>query len=625
MTCVGFDDDDRADMIWMLNGDPLDSTMDDINIDTTLHSHGGNHFVISILTVCSIEDDDLGLFACMAATSGGNRTATWTLSAYMDYRQIIRNNEYGVPPVIVIAPGASSVLTNDTVAMTCVAYGGPTPTITWSQNGGRNLTNEMSSVQIFEEQLNVGGKIFIQSTLQLCGIALGDFVDYSCMASNAAGNDTYTFSFTYAELVLSPTNLYADLGSDVTMTCVARGIPTPAISWSLNGQDVDSSTADSLTVNSRMISQGNEDFTVSLLRVCGVDQDVTGEYSCVANNMDSTGRDEFFWTLTGRIGVNASTAGKSPRVVVSSDTTSQVSLNSTALITCIAYGDPVPTITWTKDSMQLMNTTESDDGVIIYNTVESQGDLVFARSVLQVCFVDDDETGVYSCVATSSLGRATQDITLTYTEIVASPDDSVAYRGGTVTMSCIAIGTPLPQINWMRNGETLSDATDSVSISNRMVTQEGLDFAVSLLTVCSVDYDDVGMYSCEATNSAGGRDLLSWRLRLSSEKPVITVVPTDSLVKLENEVILTCVAYGTPLPSVTWWKDGNTVTNSTTASTITVYESTMNINNTDEVVAGTRLEICSFGLDDIGNYQCIAENSVGSHISAFRVDLDPCE
>ena len=624
MACVAFDDDDRAEITWMLNEAELDADdLDDITVDTRLHTHSGDLYVISILKVCSIEDDDLGQFSCIASSGDGNITATWTMDAFVDSGAIITTNEVGVPPVIVIAPGPSLVTYNYSVVMTCVAYGNPNPTFTWSRFDDASLTSANSRVNVLEEVLIVGGKSYVQNTLQLCGVTPEDLGEYSCAASNDAGNTTQTFVFSYAELVLAPNNLYASYGSDVTMTCVARGMPRPAISWSIDGTYLDATTSGSVTIESRSVTQGNENFTVSLLRVCSLEESVTGEYSCLARNVNSTGADEYFWSLTGVIGLNVSATGSSPRVVLGSDAATQVTLNSTVLVTCIAYGDPLPTVTWQKDTMALSNTTESDDGVIIYNTVVNEGGRVFARSILQVCFVDDDETGVYSCIATNSLGTDTQDINLSYTEIVAIPNDIEAQYGSTVTMSCIAIGFPLPGITWSKDGSPLGNSADSVTISNRVLTEGGQTFSVSLLTVCNFGYDDIGEYSCLAANSVGATDSLSWQVSDGFVSPIIIVGPTDSLVKLENEVILNCIAYGSPTPTITWTRGGVPL-NSSTSTTITVSPSTsVSIVNSSLSVAESTVEICSFGIEDIGEYGCIAESSVGRHVSRFEVDLDP--
>ena len=87
-----------------------------------------------------------------------------------------------------------------TLTFTCVAYGVPLPTITWSQ-GDTLLSNDTDTrVTIYNEEVEEGGLVFFQSILEICSAELIDSGVYSCNADNGMTNDSVSF-----ELRVAPT------------------------------------------------------------------------------------------------------------------------------------------------------------------------------------------------------------------------------------------------------------------------------------------------------------------------------------------------------------------------------------------------------------------------------------
>ena len=97
---------------------------------------------------------------------------------------------------IIVAPADSAARANSTVLFTCVAYGVPLPSyITWTFNDTA-LSNSSSadySLSIYHSQFEVGGAVFLQSILEICGLVEEQSGYYSCSAESSAGNDTETF------------------------------------------------------------------------------------------------------------------------------------------------------------------------------------------------------------------------------------------------------------------------------------------------------------------------------------------------------------------------------------------------------------------------------------------------
>jgi hypothetical protein len=71
-----------------------------------------------------------------------------------------------------------------------------------------------------------------------------------------------------------------------------------------------------------------------------------------------------------------------------------------------------------------------------------------------------------------------------------------------VALACTATGRPYPTIQWYKDGVLLTNES-LIAIYTEEVEQNGLLFTTSILEVCSVGADDLGTYSCVASNSAG--------------------------------------------------------------------------------------------------------------------------
>ena len=66
----------------------------------------------------------------------------------------------------------------ETAILTCIGYGLPDVTVTWSRYD-QPLDNS-SLVLILEDEFYQAGKLFIQSFLHICGARVTDFGPYTC-------------------------------------------------------------------------------------------------------------------------------------------------------------------------------------------------------------------------------------------------------------------------------------------------------------------------------------------------------------------------------------------------------------------------------------------------------------
>ena len=116
-------------------------------------------------------------------------------------------------------------------------------------------------------------------------------------------------------------------------------------------------------------------------------------------------------TVTLLISVHYLPSANETQIVIRPQQLAQVNAGSSMTLACVAYGDPIPTISWNKGSSRLTNSSE----VTIYQEVLNISGLIFAKSILEICALDVDDTGQYSCFAESSTSNDTANFELSVT------------------------------------------------------------------------------------------------------------------------------------------------------------------------------------------------------------------
>lgn len=102
----------------------------------------------------------------------------------------------------------------NTVILTCVGYGSPyNPSVTWNREGER--IDNTSTVRVYEEVIMVGGKQFVLSNLELCGISMDDAGLYSCSASLSSGLNVTSYFW------VNVTDVERKLGRHFTISLIA--------------------------------------------------------------------------------------------------------------------------------------------------------------------------------------------------------------------------------------------------------------------------------------------------------------------------------------------------------------------------------------------------------------------
>ena len=198
-----------------------------------------------------------------------------------------------------MAPSAMHVDYGSTAYMACVAYVGTESQsigaltlVNWYNPHSQQLTNTSDgSVTVTTTVKVQNGQYFLKSILKVCNFTTNDFGSYTCRATNVYGQDEKTWIVSIVrlpiapQLVTSPTSLTTTAGNTVYMTCSAYGYPYPIITWTRDGQTVQSDGI--LTIDNQIKNYNGANVSVSTLRICGADSDYVGMYTCTARVRDN--------------------------------------------------------------------------------------------------------------------------------------------------------------------------------------------------------------------------------------------------------------------------------------------------------------------------------------------------
>ncbi|XP_032439038.1 receptor-type tyrosine-protein phosphatase delta isoform X30 [Xiphophorus hellerii] len=244
-------------------------------------------------------------------------------------------------------------------------------------------------------------------------------------------------------------------GGVASFICQATGDPQPKIVWNKKGKRVS---------NQRFEVIEFSDGSGSVLRIQPLrtprDEAI---YECVASN--SVGETSATTRLTvlreDQLPPGFPTIDMGPQLKV-------VERTRTATMLCAASGNPDPDITWFKDFLPV-NTT-NNNGRIKQLRSESFGGTPI-RGALQIEHSEEPDQGKYECVATNNDGtrysapanlyvRELREVRRVPPRFSIPPTDNEIMPGGSVNITCVAVGSPMPYVKWMLGAEDLTPEDD---------------------------------------------------------------------------------------------------------------------------------------------------------------------
>ncbi|XP_076859373.1 hemicentin-1 isoform X2 [Brachyhypopomus gauderio] len=525
-------------LTWLKNGLSLDTTNERIRI-----SVDGSR-----LTLQHLRAEDAASYTCSADSPAGQDSRTYTLFVL-------------VPPSIpeqTDGPREVHALLDSLVTLECHATGSPPPQISWLRDGQPLLLSARTRLLSTDTVLRISPVQLIDSGL------------YTCVARSKAGFAEHKFHLqVQAPPTVERTEATEDvtvvLGSMVTLTCEAHGVPPPTLVWLKDGQP--------LSLHHNLLLDGQE----TRFQLPSVEPTHAGLYSCVASNQAGSSTKTFNLTVLEPPKISGSLATEELMVVV----------DGALELECTATGVPPPTLSWLKDGRPL-----GDSSAIL-----QQGGQLLRISKVQV-----EDAGLYTCLASSLAG---EDGRSHWVRVQLPPMliGSSAIRPvsvplkGHLTLECQTDGDPAPDIQWYKDDDKLQMGGGVQIIAGGQY-----------LEVADVSMEDAGVYSCVVSNMAGSTSLQFSVVILSP--PVIHKGSSIITAHVSQNVALPCEVEGENSPQVLWRKDGAPVPLD---------------NGRLVLLPDGSVRIKSVQLSDSGRYYCSVSNEAGSdqHSMELRVYVGP--
>ncbi|XP_075995005.1 immunoglobulin superfamily DCC subclass member 3 [Genypterus blacodes] len=346
--------------------------------------------------------------------------------------------------------------------------------ITWRRNGVPVATGIKASVLS-------NGTLLIQNFSKRRETNETDAGEYDCAAQNRYGmlisRKARVQLASLPKFLSHPESVVVDVGGVARLTCQVNGIPEANIAWERDRRPL---TAEDPRYT--LLPNG-------VLQITGVQRTDSGLYRCVATNTANT---RYSHEAQLSVTVAGSRIYQEP-VILSGPQNLTINVHQTAILECIATGNPRPIVSWSR----LDGRSIGVEGIQVLGT----GNLMISDATLQ-------HSGVYVCSANRPGSRARRTalgrlVVQAPPEFVQWPQSVSRPTGGSAVFSCTASGVPEPHLIWLKNGKILTPG-GNVKLTNGNTT----------LAITRITPVDEAIYQCIAENSAGTNQA-SARLALS--------------------------------------------------------------------------------------------------------------
>uniref|UniRef100_A0A672MXQ9 Neurofascin n=1 Tax=Sinocyclocheilus grahami TaxID=75366 RepID=A0A672MXQ9_SINGR len=468
----------------------------------------------------------------------------------------------------------------DPIIVECEATGNPPPVFTWTRNGV--YLNVARDPQVSMRWRSGTLEIFFWGRPN-------DYEGvYQCTATNEFGSALSSYinlrvskARTWLKEYLEPVSVV--VGLPLILPCNPPvGPPKPSTYW-LN------STMALIRQDRRVSKAENGDLYFSSI----VAEDALTNYVCVARfpftNTIQQKPPLILQVLTGLCDESFSfsrmAAHTAPRFLKPKGTASTTiaMLGEELILECFAAGVPTPFIKWTKDWEEMSMTGKKLENF---------------NKTLRIKNVSMDDGGDYICTASNRMGSLDHVITVRVKSVpfwVEKPESLVLSRDDSGSIVCRADGIPRPQIQWLVNGEPISDAPKS---PGRQVSGDTLTFR-------AVVPDSAAVFQCNASNQYG-YIMANAFLAVMDMRPRL-LGPRDELIKTTegNHTHLDCPYFGSPKPDLRWSKGG-----------LGTLEGSRH-----RILPNGTLEIRNTKLQDQGSYVCVASNVIGRDEKEVQLEV----
>ncbi|XP_007166249.2 neurofascin isoform X16 [Balaenoptera acutorostrata] len=487
-------------------------------------------------------------------------------------------NELSQPPTITKQSVKDHIVDpRDNILIECEAKGNPAPSFHWTRNS--RFFNIAKDPRVSMRRRS--GTLVID--FRSGGRPEEYEGEYQCFARNKFG----TALSNRIRLQVSKSPLWpkenldpvvVQEGAPLTLQCnPPPGLPSPVIFWM-------SSSMEPITQDKRVSQGHNGDLYFSNVML----QDMQTDYSCNA-------RFHFTHTIQQKNPFNLKVlttrgvAERTPSFMHPQGTASSqmVLRGMDLLLECIASGVPTPDIAWYKKGGDLPSDKAKFENF---------------NKALRITNVSEEDSGEYFCLASNKMGSIRHTISVRVKAApywLDEPKNLILAPGEDGRLVCRANGNPKPTVQWMVNGEPLQSAPPN---PNREVAGDTIIFRDTQISSRAV-------YQCNTSNEHGY--LLANAFVSVLDVPPRMLSPRNQLIRviLYNRTRLDCPFFGSPIPTLRWFKNGQG--SNLDGGNYHVYEN-------------GSLEIKMIRKEDQGIYTCVATNILGKAENQVRLEVkDP--
>ncbi|XP_015995894.2 neurofascin isoform X5 [Rousettus aegyptiacus] len=465
----------------------------------------------------------------------------------------------------------------DNILIECEAKGNPAPTFHWTRNS--RFFNVAKDPRVSMRRKS--GTLVID--FRSGGRPEEYEGEYQCFARNRFG----TALSNRIRLQVSKSPLWpkenldpvvVQEGAPLTLQCnPPPGLPSPVIFWM-------SSSMEPITQDKRVSQGHNGDLYFSNVMA----QDMQTDYSCNARfHFTHTIQQKNPFTL--KVLTIRGVAERTPSFMYPQGTASSqmVLRGMDLLLECIASGVPTPDIAWYKKGGDLPSDKAKFENF---------------NKALRITNISEEDSGEYFCLASNKMGSIRHTISVRVKAApywLDEPQNLILAPGEDGRLVCRANGNPKPTVQWMVNGEPLQSAPPN---PNREVAGDTIIFRDTQVSSRAV-------YQCNTSNEHGY--LLANAFVSVLDVPPRMLSPWNQLIRviLYNRTRLDCPFFGSPIPTLRWFKNGQG--SNLDGGNYHVYEN-------------GSLEIKMIRKEDQGIYTCVATNILGKAENQVRLEVkDP--
>ncbi|XP_014469912.1 PREDICTED: interference hedgehog-like isoform X3 [Dinoponera quadriceps] len=217
----------------------------------------------------------------------------------------------------------------------------------------------------------------------------------------------------------------------------------------------------------------------------------SGSYHCTAENYIT--QQTFTSVHRTILMVHANVSQQEPYLVKQPQTEYTVVRDRNVTLECFGAGYPVPRVSWNRLVGSLPSKSEK------------------SSTGLTIVHVQPADRGEYGCMWSNNAGQVRSVIILRVMEparVTKQPTASTTSEGGKLELSCGVTGEPVPNVEWLINGESLT------SMAN-------LEIKGTTLVISELEKKHAGIVQCVASNEYGSHSSGYNLLRVNPKQHVL--------------------------------------------------------------------------------------------------------